>query len=54
MENEIQLKMLNNTGLGENGKEVQYRGLDWLKYNTFTGKIPRQKSHWTMNWHLNK
>jgi hypothetical protein len=28
--------------------------IEWLKHNAFTGKIPRQKSHWTMNKHLNK
>jgi hypothetical protein len=47
------LKMLNNTWEGQKGEEVQWRGLDWLKHNTFTDQIPRQKSHWMMNRHLN-
>jgi hypothetical protein len=32
---------------------MQWRGLDGLKHNACTGIIPRQKSHWPMNRHLN-
>jgi hypothetical protein len=39
--------------IGGKGEEVQWRELDWLKHNACTGEIPRQKSHWTMNTHLN-
>jgi hypothetical protein len=30
----------------------QKKALDWLKYNIFTGKIPKQNPHWTKNRHL--
>jgi hypothetical protein len=38
---------------GEKREEVQGGGLHWLKHNACTGIITRQKSHWTMNRHLN-
>jgi hypothetical protein len=38
--------------MGESEEAQLDAGLNWLKYNNFTGKISRQKSHWTMNRHL--
>jgi hypothetical protein len=34
---------------GKGVRKGSGEGLDWLKHNTFTGKIPRQNSHWTTN-----
>jgi hypothetical protein len=38
--------------MGE-GWEMQWRGLHWFKHNACTGIISGQKSHWTINRHLN-
>jgi hypothetical protein len=43
-----------NTGWGKRLRKCFGGLLYRVKYNTYTSIIPRQKSHWTMNRHLNK
>jgi hypothetical protein len=39
-------------GWGQVGRRA-VEDLHWLKHNACIGKIPRQKSYWTTNRHLN-
>jgi hypothetical protein len=48
------LKTVDSIGLGGKGwGSAVEEGLRWLKHNACAGIIPRQKSHWTLNRHLN-
>jgi hypothetical protein len=47
------LKTAEQLRMGEKGEELQLMGLDWLNHKISTGKVTRQKSHWTMKRDLN-